>query len=53
MLEKLALPEIRELIEANDLATLGDVLNGWLPADLGGLIARVESGTSRSSSWAP
>jgi magnesium transporter len=39
MIEKLVLPEIRELIEAQDLATLGDVLNGWLPADLAGLMA--------------
>jgi magnesium transporter len=38
MIEKLVLPEIRELIEAQDLATLGDVLNGWLPADLAGLV---------------
>ena len=66
MLEKLALPEIRELVEANDLATLSDVLNGWLPADLGGLIARLNpeqqvivlgdpealaQGRKRSSTW--
>jgi magnesium transporter len=38
MIGKLALPEIRELIEEHDLATLGDVLNRWLPADLAGLI---------------
>jgi magnesium transporter len=34
MLGKLALPEIRELIEAKDVATLDEVLNDWLPADL-------------------
>ena len=34
MIGKLALPEIRELVEAKDLETLGDVLNRWLPADL-------------------
>jgi magnesium transporter len=39
MIEKLALPEIRELVEAGDLATLDGVVNGWLPADLAGLIA--------------
>lgn len=38
MLEKLALPEIRELIEAKDSATLNEVLNDWFPADLAGLI---------------
>ena len=36
MIEKLILPEIRELIEAGDLTTLGDVINRWLPADLAG-----------------
>jgi magnesium transporter len=34
MLGKLALPEIRELIDAGDFATLAEVLNRWLPADL-------------------
>ncbi len=38
MIEKLALPEIRELLDAGDLATLGAVLNGWLPADLAGVL---------------
>ena len=38
MIEKLALPEVRELIEADDLATLGDVLNDWVPADLAALV---------------
>ena len=40
MIEKLALPEIRELLDAGDLATLGGVLNGWLPADLAGVLER-------------
>jgi hypothetical protein len=35
ILEKLTLPEIRELVEARDAQTLRDVLNGWMPADLG------------------
>jgi magnesium transporter len=39
MLEKLVLPEIRELIDANDFATLSDVLNDWLPPDLAALVA--------------
>jgi magnesium transporter len=39
MIEKLALPEIRELLDAGDLATLGGVLNSWLPADLAGVLA--------------
>ncbi|MCA1684533.1 MAG: magnesium transporter [Planctomycetia bacterium] len=38
MIEKLALPEIRELLDAGDLSTLGDVLNGWFPADLAGVL---------------
>ncbi len=38
MIEKLALPEIRELIEARDFGTLRDVLNRWLPADLAGIV---------------
>ncbi|HEV3121453.1 MAG TPA: magnesium transporter [Isosphaeraceae bacterium] len=38
MLEKLLLPEVKELLEANDLSTLDDVLNTWLAADLGGLV---------------
>jgi magnesium transporter len=44
MLEKLALPEIRELLAAADSATLADVLNSWLAADLGGLIAALNPG---------
>jgi magnesium transporter len=39
MLEKLIEPEIRELIEQGDFATLADCLNGWLPADLAALVA--------------
>jgi magnesium transporter len=35
MLGKLVIPEIRELIDAGDVDTLKDVVNQWLPADLG------------------
>lgn len=35
----LALPEIRELIQDQATATLADVLNGWLPADLASLMS--------------
>ncbi len=38
MIAKLVLPEIRELLETGDVATLGTVLNGWLPADLVGVL---------------
>lgn len=38
MIGKLALPEIRELLEAGDTETLGAVLNDWLPADLAGVL---------------
>ncbi|MBV8076459.1 MAG: magnesium transporter [Planctomycetaceae bacterium] len=41
MIEKLILPEIRELIEAGDLTTLGDVMNRWLPADLAGVVSNL------------
>jgi magnesium transporter len=37
MLGKLALPAIRELIETGDDDTLHEVVNRWLPADLGEL----------------
>ena len=37
-LEKLALPEIRELILDKDTATLRECLNRWQPADLGDLL---------------
>lgn len=36
---QLALPEIRELIQEQDTATLAEVLNEWLPADLASLMA--------------
>jgi magnesium transporter len=39
MLGKLALPAIRELIEAGDDDTLHEVVNRWLPADLAELVA--------------
>ncbi|SIO00428.1 magnesium transporter [Singulisphaera sp. GP187] len=39
MLGKLALPEVRELIDAGDFVTLAEVLNRWLPADLAELLA--------------
>lgn len=35
MLGKLVIPEIRELLEAGDDATMREVVNRWLPADLG------------------
>lgn len=38
MLEKLLLPEIRELIHNREFDTLRDSLNRWLPADLAQLI---------------
>lgn len=34
MLEKLALPEVRELIAESDLVTLREVLNRWLHGTL-------------------
>lgn len=37
-LEKLALPEIRELIHDKDVVTLRECLNRWLPADLADLL---------------
>jgi magnesium transporter len=42
MIEKLALPEIRELLEVKDRATLEDVLNRWIPVDLAGLFDDLE-----------
>jgi magnesium transporter len=42
MLEKLVLPEIRELIGGKDLATLREILVEWLPPDLAALIADLE-----------
>ena len=38
MLGKLALPEIRELIEAHDDDTLREVVNRWHSADLAELV---------------
>lgn len=37
----LALPEIRELIQDQDIATLAEVLNEWLPADLASLMSNL------------
>jgi magnesium transporter len=42
MLGKLVLPEIRELLEAGDDDTVRDVVNRWLPADLGEVAAELE-----------
>lgn len=42
MLEKLVLPEIRELIGAKDLHTLHEILGEWLPPDLAALIVDLE-----------
>ena len=38
MLEKLLLPEVRELLQAGDLETLADLLNHWLPAEIALLV---------------
>jgi magnesium transporter len=38
ILEKLTLPEIRELVEERDAITLREVLNHWMPADLSDLL---------------
>jgi magnesium transporter len=43
MLEKLLLPEIRELIHDKDLDTLREALNRWLPADIADLLADLGS----------
>jgi magnesium transporter len=42
MIERLVLPEVRELLEADDLRTLGDVLNRWPAPDLSGLVAALD-----------
>lgn len=42
MLKRLVLPEIRELLAEQDFATLADVLNGWLPADVASFLADLE-----------
>ena len=44
MLGKLALPAIRELIEARDDDTLREVVNRWHSADLAELVDAVPSG---------
>jgi len=44
MLGKLALPEIRELIEARDDDTLREVVNRWLSADIAELVESMSSG---------
>ena len=43
MLEKLALPEVRELIDDGDLVTLREVLNRWLPTDIADLLGDLSS----------
>lgn len=42
MIERLVLPEVRELLAADDLATLGEVLNRWPPADLAGIVSALD-----------
>lgn len=39
MLEKLLLPEVRELLEEGETETLRELLNGWPAVDLGDLLA--------------
>lgn len=41
MLQALVLPEIRELISSGDSATLHEVLDHWLPADIATLMERL------------
>lgn len=43
MLEKLVLPEVRELIAEGDLATLRETLARWLPADIADLLGDLSS----------
>ncbi len=43
MLEKLVLPEVRELIDEGDLVTLREVLNRWLPVDIADLLGDLSS----------
>jgi magnesium transporter len=38
ILEKLTLPEMRELIECNDRETLREVVNDWMPEDIADLL---------------
>jgi magnesium transporter len=42
MLEKLVLPEIRELIADKDVTTLHEILGEWIPPDLGALVEDLE-----------
>lgn len=42
MLEKLVLPEIRELIDCKDLGTLREILREWIPPDLAALVEDLE-----------
>src|SRR4051812_18137056 len=44
MIEKLALPEIRELLDAGDSATLAEVVNRWHAPDLAGLAMGLDDG---------
>jgi magnesium transporter len=44
MLEKLLLPEIRELIQDRELAVLGEALSRWHPADLAELLGDLDDG---------
>ena len=43
MLEKLLLPEVRELIHNSDLETLRELLNRWEPSDIADLLADLGS----------
>src|SRR4051794_739021 len=42
MIEKLLLPEIRELLATNDVTVISEVLGEWLPADLGLLLGELD-----------
>ena len=42
MIERLVLPEVREMLAEGDLATLGAVLNRWPPADLAGIVSALD-----------
>ncbi len=42
MIERLVLPEVRELIAADDLSVLGEVLNRWPPADVAGIVTALD-----------
>jgi magnesium transporter len=47
MIEKLVLPEVRELITTGDFATLADVLNHWSPSTVAGLLAELGEDSER------